>query len=51
MSMDFDNKVVELRNLKEVNSNDLGKIGGTSTAITAKYEPNKMTPSVEMEKR
>jgi|ABPW01.1.fsa_nt_gi transcriptional regulator with XRE-family HTH domain len=49
--MSFGNKLSELRKLKNINREELGKLVGTSGAMIGKYERNEINPSVEIGKR
>lgn len=48
LGMDLGNKIVQLRNEKDRNRDELGKAVGTSGAIIGRYERNESTPSVEV---
>jgi transcriptional regulator with XRE-family HTH domain len=48
MSIDFGNKVAQLRKEKDVSRDELGKKIGTSGAIVGRYERGDMKPSIEI---
>jgi len=49
--MELGKKVVDLRKIKGLNRDELGKIVGTSGAVIGRYEREEITPSVEIAKK
>ena len=48
MSVDFNNKMVQVRKDKNLSREQLGKLIGTSGAIIGRYERGDMKPSIEI---
>ncbi len=51
MSIDFNNKMVQVRKDKNLSREQLGKLIGTSGAIIGRYERGDMKPSIEIAAR
>jgi len=51
MSIDFGNRIKQIREEKNLKREDIAKKVGTSSAIIGRYERNERTPSIEIAKK